>query len=90
MLQTTWLFTGKELLNYRLGDQLNQFEARKMKNKLLITLLIVLIGVFIFGLYKFAQAAKPQDVIMISNGFPSRLHFNLINSLKIVLTYYKI
>ena len=62
------------MLNYLLGDQLNQFKEKKMKNKLIISLLV---GVFIFGLCSFVQAAKPQDVIMMSNGFPSGLHFNL-------------
>jgi hypothetical protein len=51
-----------------------------MKIKLLR---ILLAGVFVFGLFSMAQAAKPQnsgsgkDVIAMSNGFPSGLHFNL-------------
>jgi hypothetical protein len=55
-------------------------EELEMKNKLFITLLA---GVFVFGLFSIVQAAKPQssgsgkDVIAMSNGFPSGLHFNL-------------
>jgi hypothetical protein len=51
-----------------------------MKKKILTNLLI---GGFIFGLCSSAIAAKPQasgsgkDVIAMSNGFPSGLHFNL-------------
>ena len=51
-----------------------------MKTKILR---ILLAGVFVFGLFSLAQAAKPQssgsgnDVIEMSNGFPSGLHFNL-------------
>lgn len=45
-----------------------------MRNKLVI---ILLVGVFVFGLFNFVQAAKPLDVIEMSNGFPSGLHFNL-------------
>ena len=51
-----------------------------MKNKLFIPLLA---GALVFGVFSMAQAAKPQlsgsgkDVIAISNGFPSGLHFNL-------------
>ncbi|MCK5468870.1 MAG: hypothetical protein KAI99_10175 [Cyclobacteriaceae bacterium] len=51
-----------------------------MTKKVFINLLI---GVFVFGLFSLVQAAKPQnsgsgkDVIAMSNGFPSGLHFNL-------------
>lgn len=51
-----------------------------MKNKIVTSLLA---GVFVFGLFGMVQAAKPQDsgsgkdVIAMSNGFPSGLHFNL-------------
>lgn len=51
-----------------------------MKNKLLIAFGA---GMLVFGLVSMVQAAKPQssgsgkDVIAMSNGFPSGLHFNL-------------
>jgi len=51
-----------------------------MKSKLFIPLVT---AVFVFGLISMVQAAKPQnsgsgkDVIAMSNGFPSGLHFNL-------------
>ena len=51
-----------------------------MKSKLFIPLVTT---VFVFGLVSVVQAAKPQnsgsckDVIAMSNGFPSGLHFNL-------------
>jgi hypothetical protein len=55
-------------------------EGLEMTKKVFINLLI---GVFVFGLFSLVQAAKPQnsgsgkDVIAMSNGFPSGLHFNL-------------
>ena len=44
-----------------------------MPEKLITSLLI---GGFILGLCGSVYAAKPQDVIMMINGYPSGLHFN--------------
>lgn len=47
-----------------------------MKRIIIITLSVILVAVLIVGALP-AMAAKPQDVIAYSNGFPSGLHFNL-------------
>ncbi|MFC2063039.1 hypothetical protein ACFLS8_03765 [Chloroflexota bacterium] len=47
-----------------------------MKKVALITLSVVLMATLIFSALP-AMAAKPQNVIAYSNGFPSGLHFNL-------------
>jgi hypothetical protein len=47
-----------------------------MKRAIIITLTLVLIAVLIIGASP-VLAAKPPQVITISNGFPSGMHFNL-------------